>query len=252
MFCYASLLCEGGFADEINLSFLVVGHTHCNLDQNFSVLSKRIGEAFYIGSPIALHELYGLAHKDARHRPKLNIQLEYVYDWTTHFKDVVNKEIKYFQVPHRFRITMNKRHKRAICQYMLFTNEDLITENWLPRTPSFEPTDQTAADFSQELQSCSIKLHEFAVVNGLPDFENYLGLAGDISKLTANSRHNSNKSSNLYANFLDVLPRLVDMEKVALASQISSFGIQEHGTEDGNAILSQKRKKMKIKADIQR
>ena len=90
------------------------------------------------------------------------------------------------------------------------------------------------------------------MVNGLPDFESYLGLTGDISKLTANTRHAPGKGSNLYPSFLDMLPRLVDMEKAALASQITSFSIQEHGGEDGQAILSQERKKIRIKADLQR
>lgn len=254
MFCYASLLVEAGFAAEINLSFLVVGHTHCNLDQNFSVLSKRISDAVYIGSPLALHELYGGAHSEVRHRPQLNIQLQYVYDWSAHFKNVVNKEIKYFQVPHRFRIKMDMQYKRAICQYMLFTHEDLVTESWLPKLPPSGPsTNQAQINFPKEFESCSVQLHEFAVINGLPDLEAFLGFAGDVTSLTAKARSaQADTGANLYPSFLDMLPRLIDMEKDALADQISSFDIEENGRDDGNAILSKKRKQIRLKADLQR
>jgi len=37
--------------------FLIVGHTHCLIDQYFSVISKRIFEAEFIASPHALHAL---------------------------------------------------------------------------------------------------------------------------------------------------------------------------------------------------
>jgi hypothetical protein len=249
MFCYASLLVEGGFAAEVNLSFLIVGHTHCNLDQNFSVLAKKIEDAVFIGSPLALHELYSIAHTKERHRPKLNIQLRYVYDWKTHFKDIANTEIKYFQVPHRFRITLSKQYNRAICQYMLFTPEDLVTESWLPKIP---PTDSHEESYlPEEFLACSVKLHELAVVNGLPDFESYLGLKGDISKLTAKARTTSDTSNSLSAYF-DMLPTLIDMEKTALASQFSAFSIQEDGGEDGNSILGSKKRMLRLKAELQR
>jgi hypothetical protein len=42
------------------------------------------------------------------------------------------------------------------------------------------------------------------------------------------------------------------MEKAALASQISSFAIQEHGGDDAYAKLAQDKKMMRIKAELQR
>ena len=81
MFCYASLLVELGFVDVVEINFLVVGHTHCNLDQNFSVLSRRIFKAPYIASPLAMHSLLGVAHKDPREQPRFIIQVEIVHDY---------------------------------------------------------------------------------------------------------------------------------------------------------------------------
>jgi hypothetical protein len=81
MFCYASLLVELGYFKEVNINFLVVGHTHCSLDQNFSVLSKRIHDSAYIASPLALRDLLGIAHKDKNKRPWYNVALEVVHDY---------------------------------------------------------------------------------------------------------------------------------------------------------------------------
>jgi hypothetical protein len=221
MFCYASLLVEGGYAEEINLSFLVVGHTHCNLDQNFSVLSKKIRDSAYIGSPVALHELYQHAHSELHQQPVLNIQLRYVYDWKSHFKDIMSKDIKYFQVPHRFRIIMHPLYKRSICQYMLFSNEDLVTEEWLPKSPP-DSSSRAAQGIPQEFLSYSVQLYELAVVNGLPCLESYLGLNGHFSKVTAKARNDPDAGRRL-STYLETLPKLMDIEKESLAAQIAYF-----------------------------
>ncbi len=144
MFCYCSLLVEAGLVDEVYLSFLVVGHTHCNLDQEFSLHSKYISKSAWIGSPLAMQELYLSSYRQAQEeklkkgeddgRITISIQLRYVFDWKEFFMPVVNKNIKYFQIPHRFRIKLYG--ERAICQYMLFTNETLGSEVWLPSVPS--------------------------------------------------------------------------------------------------------------------
>ena len=81
MFCYCSLLVELGYFDEFNINFLVVGHTHCNLDQNFSVLSKKIDIAQYIASPIAMRDLLDIAHRDPAEQPLHNIHVDVVHDY---------------------------------------------------------------------------------------------------------------------------------------------------------------------------
>jgi hypothetical protein len=137
MFCYASLLVESNFVDEVYLSFLVVGHTHCNLDQEFSCVSTRIDECCFIGSPLAMRELYMTVHNPDAHpdRKCFSMHLKHTYDWKEYFKDICNTSIKYFQVPHRFRIT--RFLGRAITQYSLFTESSLSPSAmvWLPKTP---------------------------------------------------------------------------------------------------------------------
>ena len=102
MFSYASALVEMGYLDEVFLSFLIVGHTHCNLDQNFSVLAKKIYNSQFIGSPVAMRALYNTAHEDENDRPLYNIHLEYVHDFKTQFAPIITKKLKFFQVKNYF------------------------------------------------------------------------------------------------------------------------------------------------------
>ena len=85
MFCYTSPMVELGYFDKFHVNFLVVGHTHCNLDQSFSILAKRIYKAPYIASPPVMQELIGIAHKVIAERPRYNIQLEVVHDYKAFF-----------------------------------------------------------------------------------------------------------------------------------------------------------------------
>ena len=136
MFCYASLLVELGFFQEVHVNFLVVGHTHCSLDQDFSVQSNKIYYSEYIASPLAMQDLLANAHKDRLQRPLYNIQLQVVHDYKTLFEPFVNKHLKFYQVPHRFRI--KKFCGRAMFQYMLFSpgaSEDGKGDCFLPLIP---------------------------------------------------------------------------------------------------------------------
>jgi len=112
--------------ETININFLVVGHTHDSLDQTFSVISKALGKIYqlnsfhiadinmhsiagkcdFIGSPLAVREIYQTAHREECHRPKFIEQLHFLYDWKAYFKNVVNKDIHYYQLPHRFRVRL--------------------------------------------------------------------------------------------------------------------------------------------------
>ena len=98
MFAYASALVEMGYVDEVFMNFLIVGHTHCNLDQNFSVLSKKIFHSQFVGSPLAMRALYNTAHEREEDRPLHNIHLEYVHDYKKHFAPIITKKLKIFQV----------------------------------------------------------------------------------------------------------------------------------------------------------
>jgi len=69
MFAYASLLVESQVFKQVFIHFLITGHTHCVIDQYFSVLSYKIIGAKFIGSPLALHNLLKTAHNEESQRP---------------------------------------------------------------------------------------------------------------------------------------------------------------------------------------
>ena len=128
MFAYASALVELGYFDAIDMNFLIVGHTHSSIDQYFSVLSKAIKSAEFIGSPISLQALCSQAHKD-RARPSVNRQLDVCYNIVDALKPYINKKIKFFQVPHCF--SFRRRGNKCIMFYKLFSSH----EKWLPVEP---------------------------------------------------------------------------------------------------------------------
>ena len=140
MYAYFSALVEEGYFEEIRANLLIVGHTHSNLDQYFSVYSKKIKRSDFIGSPLAMHELYNTAHsgKYAHLRPRYHEheQLRFVHDWVSYFAPVLNKNLKWYKIPHCFKII--RMHGRAICQYMVFSPIDGDPPVWLPLMPTMD------------------------------------------------------------------------------------------------------------------
>jgi hypothetical protein len=57
--------------DKVDVCFLVVGHTHCSIDQYFSVFSDAIGKADFIPTPDAMRYLIANAHKNPHERPMI-------------------------------------------------------------------------------------------------------------------------------------------------------------------------------------
>ena len=99
MFAYASCLVENGLVDEVFLSFLVVGHTHCNLDQEFSVIWNKIQASEFIGTPVGMWELLKIANCTALEKRPLYVEhLEHCHDWKKYFAPILNREIKFYQV----------------------------------------------------------------------------------------------------------------------------------------------------------
>ena len=111
------MLVELGFVDRIFLNFLIVGHTHCSIDQYFSVLTRAIKKCSFIGSPMALWNLYAVAHKNEKRRPSINKLIEVVYDMKAMLKPYLNPAM-YFTIPHVF--VFHLRFSKCVLQYKLF------------------------------------------------------------------------------------------------------------------------------------
>ena len=107
-FAYYSLLVESFSFDEIEIGFLIVGHTHASIDQYFSVISKAIKKAKFIGTPMALLELM-------RQRAVIR-EIKVYFDMKTMFAPYINKKIKYYNLPHVYRVLPSFGHI-AIFEY---------------------------------------------------------------------------------------------------------------------------------------
>lgn len=91
MMCYLSLLVEEREFDEIQMNYLIVGHTHSSIDQFFSTLSKAIFNADFIGSPLALCSLFQQA---VGNRISIMRQISVFYDFPSAITPFLNKDIK--------------------------------------------------------------------------------------------------------------------------------------------------------------
>lgn len=102
MFSYLSLLIETFIFDKIEVNFLIVGHTHSSIDQFFSTLSKLIGSTSFIGSPIALEQLFTKAKEEANcsdesNKKSISIMRKLssiCYDFANAFAPFINNKIK--------------------------------------------------------------------------------------------------------------------------------------------------------------
>ena len=126
---FLSLLVETGVFEIIEVNFLIVGHTHCILDQYFSTLSKANRAKSFIGTPLALQNLYQNCHEEKTNTPTVNRQIRTFYDYKKHYGPHTNNHIKYYQVPHSF--IFKKVDGICVMQYKLYSNHS----TWLPREP---------------------------------------------------------------------------------------------------------------------
>lgn len=123
MFTYLSMLVEHDFFKEFEINFLLTGHTHGSIDQYFSVIATAIHSSDFILSPLALMEhvvKHAFTNNDKQLKnPTVTKHINVVYDMVSALAPFVNKDIKYYSVPHRFRIYKPRNFTRAICQYQV-------------------------------------------------------------------------------------------------------------------------------------
>ena len=133
MFCYFSLLVETGLLSRVDLNFLIVGHTHCCIDHYFSVLSKNVHASEFIGSPLAIINLYATAHQNAADRLLVNRLIECTYNYKKAFDAYRVRDNHFINVPHSFKFIL--LHGKCIMLYRLFTS----FTTWLPTMPTNIP-----------------------------------------------------------------------------------------------------------------
>ena len=148
--------------DEIQLLFLIVGHTHNPLDQWFSVLGGAVNDAEFFGSRMALHELYSSAHDKNGQASFVNIQLTVIHDYVKLYDPWLNDDIHYYGIPQRFKIW--RFGGVGITQYMNLSPavQWLEGKNWLPRIPqAFVSSHENILNAQTD-----IAVSQFAVIGG--------------------------------------------------------------------------------------
>jgi len=224
MFGYASALVELGYFDAIDINFLIVGHTHSSIDQYFSVLSKAIKKAEFIGSPISLQALCNQAHKD-RARPAVNRQIEVYYNVVDALKPYINNKIHFYQVPHCY--VFRRLGNKCIMQYKLFSTH----VSWLPLQPELSKTIQNSSSTTSSSSTStttdklldsisaevnrisSIALEPLSTMDGKDAFLKHIGISGEAkSSYLINNPAMRNKIDVIDA----VLPIIEETELLAL------------------------------------
>jgi len=107
MFAWWTHIVEECYFDSVQLFFLIAGHTHSPIDQNFSVQSAAITRAAFIGSKLAMRELFKVSHDLTDQGNKEAaiakvIEIEVYHDYDSFYGPVLNPVVKYHSGPHRF------------------------------------------------------------------------------------------------------------------------------------------------------
>jgi len=131
------------------------------------------------------------AHGSARHRPTVSRLLDVIYDFVGAMKPFIDQEIKFFNVPHYFRIQFHQG--KALLKYKLRSS----TANLLPRDPS---------DARVVGQSCSLLVpDDFAFVDGRAELLRFL----DVSSVDISSSSSSDiKSASFVESCLSIFAKL--------------------------------------------
>ena len=80
---------------SVEIFFLIVGHTHNPIDRRFSVLARAIKSADFIGSVLAMQELFKFACKEeaSSSHDLTVVQLTTYRDYVKFYAPVLNKAI---------------------------------------------------------------------------------------------------------------------------------------------------------------
>lgn len=132
MFAFLAFLVHSNVFCEIYVGFLMVGHTHEDIDQFFSVISswlKKVGTI--CPDPQSLKEAIKAAFLNSK---KLSSCIPAVFDilpfdvfnYDTFFSSYINPTLCYYSKPHQFRF--KKFENEVLCHYKMWA----VDEQYLP------------------------------------------------------------------------------------------------------------------------
>jgi hypothetical protein len=123
---------ERSIFEEVHINFLIVGHTHCSIDQYFSVIAHARTRQSFIASPLAIEEVWLHAFNEdteGRKNPRIVSKIEDVYDVKAAFKPLINTRISNISFPFCFKFSLI--HGLSTFQYKQYSTHRV----WLPPRP---------------------------------------------------------------------------------------------------------------------
>lgn len=128
------MLVQQNHFQKIEVFFLIVGHTHASIDQFFSVIGGEIDLCEFIGSPLALEALitskeivefcFTGSSSSTKAIPLRMRKINVLYDMKSTLLPLINKNIKYYPIPHRF--VFEKYQTVCAMQYSVYSDQVLL------------------------------------------------------------------------------------------------------------------------------
>jgi len=231
-FIWCSLLVEAGYFSNITVGFLIVGHTHASIDQYFSCLRRKIRNASFIGSPIALQYLFSLPsttedekkNKSLYRPPISQIQLYFVRDYKSLFAPYYNPKIVNYNIPYQFKFfrVMGK----CACQYQMFKDDKLP---FLPLIP-LEDWKSLERLLSHQLFAINAT-HSLSAEAGVENFSEHLQLTSTIESSSLGRAKTKDDLERMVA-LNDVVNDLKDLEQKAMGEQVLRHADEADGIDD--------------------
>lgn len=212
---------QDGLFEEVHINFLIVGHTHCSIDQYFSVIARALNRQVFIASPLGLEEVWSRAFNGdeyGRKNPLLITKINDVFDLKAAFKDIMAPKIVNISIPFCFKFS--RFYGKSICQYKQFSTH----REWLPRCPSIvrgKSLEDTVFGVGSK-----IHVHSCDFTGGSSFFNKSLG----IDKITTNMMMDP-KSKQTIARFgalSSISDRLHTMEAKSLLKMRQRFENMGH------------------------
>jgi hypothetical protein len=126
------MLVQDCIFEEVHVNFLIVGHTHCSIDQYFSVIARAINRSAFIASPLGMESVWGQAFthdSKGRKNPKVTRKLDAIYDCKSAFLPFQAMKLSNHSFPFCFKFS--RFHGFSRLQYKQFSTH----EYWLPKSP---------------------------------------------------------------------------------------------------------------------
>lgn len=218
VFTFASLMVQKGFFKEVHINFLIVGHTHCSIDQYFSVVARALHRCSYIASPLAMEKVWSTAFTGdemGRLNPLITRKLDAVYDLKEAFERYRAPPIACISFPFCFKFTLY--FGIVTLQYKQYSTH----REWLPHRP--ENMDLTTI---QNVQVRSkIPILNFDCAGGRKTFLKSVGVATVNTDMVLNDEATlAIQHMNALATLANRLTRMEAESILAMRFRFEAFG----------------------------